>query len=522
MNILKSDIEPGNTIANIALMLEKNVKRFPDRIVCSEMRNGKFEGITWKTFYRDIQNIIFNLRALGFGKQDKMIVYSANRMEMLELELAVMAMGAISVPIFSYFNKETATLLINHSDAKFMAVSGKLHLHRIDTSLKLQRIIVFDDNTEERFNNQISFRSLVKESGEEKNQLDFEISPDDICLNMYTFGTMGIPKCVQLTHGNVLSQQAALEKLWGLTENDRFLSYLPWHHGFGGIFERFSALYNGATIYLESSHGRDPKTILENWKLVKPTLFFSIPKVYELLMDLVKGDAELEKSFFHDDLKFVFTAAASLPKNVSDEFEKRNIAVIEGWGLTETSPCCTLTDPKLKREEGVVGMPIPGVSIRLAADNEIQVKGPNVMKGYCKNDEANKNSFTEDGWFCTGDIGEFTPSGLKLISRKESGLKTENGEKVVPHNWEYVVQDHCHYISFALVVGNGEEYPLALLFPNKKMLDHPHYELSPEEGCFCPRSVDELRKCLKGCLHESHCGIGQKFSQINSFLILEI
>lgn len=522
MDILKSDIEPGKTIANIGLMLEKNVQRFPDRIVYSEKRNGIYEGITWKDFYRDIQNIIFNLRAIGFRKGDKMIVYSANRLEMLELEMAVMGMGGISVPIYAYFKKETATLLINHSDAKFLAVAGKLHLHRIDNSLNLNKIIVFDKDADKQFSNQIPFKELLKGNSEQKNLLDLDASPDDVCLDMYTFGTSGKPKCVQLTHGNVLSQQAALKKLWNLNENDRFLSYLPWHHGFGGIFERFSALYNGATIYLESSQGRDPKTILENWKLVKPTLFLSVPKVYELLIDIIKADKEIEKSFFHDELKFVFTAAASLSQNVSDEFEKRNIPVIEGWGLTETSPCCTLTDPKVKRETGVVGKPIPGVSIRLAADNEIQVKGPNVMKGYSKNDEANKEAFTEDGWFCTGDIGEFTSSGLKLIARKEGALKLKAGEKIVPADWEYIVQDKCHYISFAVIVGNGQENPTALLFPNKQMLEHPHFEISPEEGCFCPRSIGELDKCLQGCLLEANCGIGQQFSQIKSFMIVEI
>jgi long-chain acyl-CoA synthetase len=220
-------------------------------------------------------------------------------------------------------------------------------------------------------------------------------------------------------------------------------------------------------------------------------------------------------------LKFIFTAAAPLPKNLSDEFEKRNIPVMEGWGLTETSPCCTITDPKIKRENGVVGNPIPGVEIRIVDDGEIQVKGPNVMKGYYKNDEANKNTFTDDDWYCTGDVGEISVSGLKLISRKDRIFKLTNGEKVIPTEMESLIQMKCHYVMYAMVVGSGTDYPVAILFPNKKILDHPNYEITPEEGCFCPRSLSELGKCLQGCLHDANCGLVQKFSKIKYAMIID-
>jgi len=520
MNKLESDIKLQEVIPNIALMLERNVKLFGNRIVYQEKRNGNYEGINWKELHENILNIALNLKRFGFSEGDKIIIYSPNFQKMLELELAVMASGGIAVPIFAYFHKETAELLINHSDAKYLAVAGELQLSRLK-DINVKEIFVFDKVDKEYFNNQHSFDKLLVERKDKSFALKTNALPDDICLNMYTSGTMGIPKCVQLTHKNILSQQAALTQLWNITPNDRFLSYLPWHHSFGGIFELFTALYNGATISLESGYGKDPKLILENWKNIQPTVFFSVPKVYQSLVDLTKHDKEAESLFFHSQLKFIFTAAAALPKNLSDEFEKRNIPVIEGWGLTETSPCCTLTNPKVKRETGVVGKPIPGVSIRLAEDGEIQVKGPNVMKGYYKNDEANKGIFTDDDWFCTGDVGEITANGLKLITRKDRIFKLSNGEKVVPSDLEKLIEMKCHYISFAMVVGNGKEYPVALLFPNKKLLAHPDYEISPEEGCFCPRNLDELGKCLHGCLHDANCGIGQKFAQIKAAILID-
>lgn len=521
MQYLEPVQETGEMIPNIALMLERNELRFANKIVFAEKHNGVYEGVTWQAMMRSVRSIAANLQRYGFGVGDKMMIYSPNRLEMLELELAVMAMGGISVPIFAWFGKETAELLIHHSDTKFLTVSGEFQLSRLSESLPLKHIFVFDHVETDRFANLVSFSKLLEEPEVPSDMFRYVSKPDDVCLNMYTSGTMGIPKCVQLTHGNILSQQAALSVIWKLDENDRFLSYLPWHHSFGGIFERFSALYNGATMYLESGYGKDPKVIMENWKLVRPTLFFSVPKVYQSLIGLTKIDSEAGELFFHSSLKFIFTAAASLPNNLSEEFAKRGIPVVEGWGLTETSPCCTLTDPQLPREPGVVGRPIPGVHLRLADDGEIQVKGPNVMKGYYKNEEANVSAFTEDGWYCTGDIGEFTPLGLKLISRKDRIFKLSNGEKVIPSEMEGIIQNKCHYITFALVVGGGKEFPVALLFPNKKNLDHPNYELSPEDGCFCPRSLDELGKCLHGCLNDANCGLNQKFAKVKYAMVVD-
>jgi long-chain acyl-CoA synthetase len=161
-----------------------------------------------------------------------------------------------------------------------------------------------------------------------------------------------------------------------------------------------------------------------------------------------------------------------------------------------------------------VGKPLPGIHLRLTDDGEILVKGPNVMMGYYKNYEANKDAFTNDFWFRTGDVGEFTESGVKLLSRKDRIFKLSNGEKVIPSEVELMIHEKCHYISYVLVEGNGREYPVALLFPNKKLLHHPDYSNSPMQGCFCPRSLDELRKCLTGCLNDANTGIKQKFSKI--------
>lgn len=521
MKELHSEYQLGEVIPNIATLLERNVKLFGNKVVYQEKnKEGEYEGIIWTDFYENIQNIAYNLQQEGFKKGDKMVIFSRNNLKMLELQLAIMAYGGIVVPIFANFKQDTAELLIKHSDARWLALDGCSQLQNISTNLKIEKLYVFDEVKDKRFPELTFFTELVKPRPAGTSCFDLTIEPTTVCLNMYTSGTMGIPKCVQLMHKNILSQQAALDIVWNVTPDDRFLAYLPWHHSFGGIFELFTALYNGATFSLESSYGRDAKMIFENWKKIKPTIFFSVPKVYQSLFDLTRASKEAEDIFFNSGLKFIFTAAAALPERLSNEFEKRNIKVIEGWGLTETSPCCTLTDPSLKRETGVVGKPIPGVTIRIADDDEIQVKGPNVLLAYYNNDEANNDLFTEDGWYRTGDVGTITENGLKLISRKDRIFKLSNGEKVIPTDLEKQIELKCHYVQYAVVSGSGEEHPVALIFPNKKLLETPDYELSPEEGCFCPRSLNELGRCLTGCLEIANNRIGQKFSKVKSAAII--
>ncbi|MCO6495769.1 MAG: AMP-binding protein [Bacteroidetes bacterium] len=514
---------PNEVTQNLAMMFERNVQLFADKFIfCQRDKTNEYQGITWKSFYEDILNIAWNLKQAGIRKGTKVILYCPNSLNMLKAEMAIMASGAIAVPIFAYFKKNTSELLINHSDAEYIILAGPFQFNELSNNLpKIKTIWTFESLNNDTKYELRNFSDLLSQRNEQDYKLDTQAYGKEICLNMYTSGTTGVPKCVQLTHENILSQQASIHTILNVTSEDRFLSYLPWHHSFGGIFELFSALYNGATYHLESSFGKDVHTIFENWKNVHPTVFFSVPKVYQSLFELANASKEAEEAFFNSGLKFIFTAAAALPQRLSDEFEKRGINVIEGWGLTETSPCCTLTDPKLKREAGVVGMPIPGVKIRIAEDDEIQVNGPNVMVGYYKNDEANEGAFTEDGWYRTGDVGEVTENGLKLISRKDRIFKLSNGEKVIPTDLEKAIELKCHYVQYAVVAGSGEEYPVALIFPNKKLLNQPDYAISPEQGCFCPRNINEMGHCLTGCLQLANQSIGQKFAKIKSAAIID-
>ena len=524
----------GPVLRNIASMIRHNAGRLPlgrvfnqkYPILCKDgMEGGEFCGPNWWNFAESIETIARGLREHGLGPKESVAIVSQNRIEMLELELAVMASGGVAIPIFPFYPPATLDHLLEFCGARFVAVQGAAQLDRISPDSRIEQLFVFDNIEDNRFPRMLPFDALREGNPipDTRSALDFDADSDSICLRQYTSGTSAKRKLVELSHRNILSQQAALDQVWDLNENDRLLSYLPWHHSFGGIFELFTALYRGVPMWLEPSFGKDPRSILEHWKRIRPTAFFSVPRVYQSLVDLVRGDREAQEAFFHPDLKFVFTAAAPMPEFVAREFEEHGVRIIEGWGLTETAPCCTITGAVSKRISGIVGHPIPGIELRIAPDGEIQVHGPNVMRGYFDNAEANALSFTSDGWFRTGDIGALTQEGLHLIGRNDRIFKLSNGEKIVSADIERALQSACPYLTFVVIEGRGEEFPVALLFPNRGLLNEQTHEADhpASEGCICPNSLEDLSQCLHDCLVDANETISPKFARVPYAILVD-
>ncbi|MBZ5494952.1 MAG: AMP-binding protein [Acidobacteriia bacterium] len=506
---------------NLAAMLNRNAERLGNRPLYQEVRNGKYMPLGWRAFQQDVARLQNSLSEHGLRTGDRVAILSANRQEMLELELAVMSMGAVAVPIFAGYPAAQAQVLVEFCEPRMVAVADAEQLRKIHSPQQYRLVVHFSDLACETGASAMTLAELIGASAPAGEIRGEDVDPDSVCLMMYTSGTMGKPKCVQLTHGNILSQQAAMRVLWQLGPEDRFLSYLPWHHSFGGIYEKYAALYNGAVLSLEHGCGKNIDTLLDNWRRVQPTVFFSVPRIYHQIATQVLKDPALERLIFHDELRFVFTAAAPLPKSISDLFEDRAIPIYEGWGLTETSPCCTVTDPAVSREPGVVGKPIPGVTLGLAEDGEILVRGPNVMKGYFHNPEATDAVFREDGWFATGDVGEFTTAGLRLISRKDRIFKLSNAEKVVPAEIENLIVQNCCFLSHAYVTGSGRDYPVALLFPNHAMLSGNVDESRITTGCNCPRDMKDLAHCLANCLRKLNERIDAPYLRPSAAMLID-
>jgi long-subunit acyl-CoA synthetase (AMP-forming) len=244
------------------------------------------------------------------------------------------------------------------------------------------------------------------------------------------------------------------------------MNYLPWHHSFGGLFERFMTLYNGCELCLDDSRGKDIDRLIENWKAFSPTIFFSVPRIHDLLVSKSEERRDVAEAVWGGRLRFVFTAAAPLPAHVAAAYREHGIPVLEGWGLTETAPCVTATTKDSGWKSGHVGLPLPGCTIRIDSEHEILVKGPNVMEGYLDDEEHTAHVLTEDGWFHTGDLGEFTKDGLRIFGRKDGTFKLTTGEKIHPLRTEILLVNESPYVSQAVTLGSGKDYVGVLIFPD--------------------------------------------------------
>jgi long-chain acyl-CoA synthetase len=291
-----------------------------------------------------------------------------------------------------------------------------------------------------------------------------EIKSDHPAIALFTSGTTAFPKGVMLTHKNVLAQQRAHQILWSLEPDIKVLSYLPWDHVFGSLFERFLALYSGGCLCLDDSRGKNIPRLLENFSIIQPEYFFSVPLVYDRIRDYLIRHPQWESRFFHPRLRFIFTASAPLSTETAAYFQKKNLPIVEGWGLTETSPSCTLTRPSLERLNGCVGIPIPGVEIKISQESEILVRGHNVMQGYFNAPQKTREVIDEEGWLKTGDLGEISPSGLQVHGRKDRIFKLANGRKVNPAAIENDIKGLCPWIHQIYVFGSGKRLCRGLIF----------------------------------------------------------
>lgn len=515
---------------SLGSLLRRQVDQRGDQPLVREFGQGTPRDTTWREFAARVAAFGAFLDAVGTRPGDRVVAVSPNRGEMLVAEFAAAGLGAIHVPVFSGYSAEQTRGLVEYARPKVLLVGGGLQLERTGIPRSVRAVVSFDSLPNgcappPGCSPRVVFTDLASAVRAFTNPIEgavaawldraASIDPHRPSLMLYTSGTTGRNKGVLLSHDNILSQQRALSTaVWQIGPGDRFLSYLPWHHSFGGNFEKFAALANGALLVLDDSQGRDFGRLLENWKRVRPTLYFSVPKVFQQLASHVETHPEEEAQIFHADFRFVFTAAAPLPAHLAAFFAARGIPVQEGWGLTETAPCCTVTDPGEPRDlAGVVGYPIPGVRLRLASDGEILVRGPNVMVGYYRDPEATQRVLTDDGWFHTGDLGEFAGRALRLVTRKDRVFKLLNAEKVAPTSLEQQIASLNPYIRHVIVVGEGREALSALIFPD-------FFRIEQEFGADRAAAEREVKASLRDTMLRFNQEHPVKYERIQAFAIV--
>ncbi|MBI2389378.1 MAG: long-chain fatty acid--CoA ligase [Deltaproteobacteria bacterium] len=504
-----------------------------------------WRAVTWGAFADQIKHAALFLGAAGLRSGDRAAIFAANRVEWASAALAIQAAGGVMVPIYPSNTAEQAAYVVEHSDTKVLFVDGAALLARIFEAWgrydHVERIVLLDDSLDaakvlakvaaagkdvppyadvERVVVPWSRVMTIGEARDREEPGAFEATMNGVSLDqpgvmLYTSGTSGNPKGVPLTHKNIaingldwLKCNAPL-----LGENMVDLLWLPMSHIFGfGEVCLGNAL--GFTSYLT-----DPRAVVDRLPEVRPHVFMSVPSVWEKLamtaMHAPTPDARRAKlaEITGGNLKFCLSGGAGLKREVKDFFHACGYLIIEGYGLTETSPTLTLNRPDAFRFDSV-GKPLPSVELRLAEDGEILARGPTVFGGYHKDPAATAEAFTEDGWFKTGDVGRFTDDGfLQIIDRKKDILVTAGGKNVPPANIEQRFADDP-FIAHVVVYGDGKKYLVAGVWLNdeamRAQLDGVAPDaLAPAKKALVQQRIDRVNATLAS------------YESIKSFVVME-
>ncbi|MCG8838125.1 long-chain fatty acid--CoA ligase [Tenacibaculum dicentrarchi] len=471
--------------------------------------NGKWESISTQEYIDKANTISRGLLRLGIQPNDKIAVISTtNRTEWNICDIGILQTGAQNVPIYPTISKEDYEYVLNHSEAIYCIVSDQSildKLNQIKGNTKLKGVFTFDDITNEK-----NWKDILKLGEDKSNQSEVEarksaVKSDDLATLIYTSGTTGRPKGVMLSHGNIVSDVLASEKrvplLYG---EERGLSFLPVCH----VFERmilYLYQYCGVSIYFAESIEK----LSDNAKEIKPHVMTAVPRLYEKIYDKIyaKG-ADLtgikKRLFFWaielglqyepygangwwyekklsiarklifskwqealgGELKLMVSGSAALQSRLTRVFTAAGMPVMEGYGLTETSPVLSVNDVRNGGfKVGTVGKMLDGIELKFASTGEILVKGPNVMLGYYKDPEKTAEVI-KDGYFYTGDKGELDADGfLKITGRTKEMFKTSGGKYIVPPLLEGELKQ-SRFIEQVMVIGEGEKMAAAFIQPN--------------------------------------------------------
>src|SRR6056297_296742 len=468
-------------------------------------KNGKWIATSTQEYIDKANALSRGLLRLGVKPNDKIAIISmTNRTEWNICDIGILQVGAQNVPIYPTISEEDYEYVLNHSEATYCFVSCKEVLDIEEKLTNINEVFSFDD-----LYNCKSWTSVLEKGSDRSNQNEVEarkeaVKPEDLATLIYTSGTTGRPKGVMLSHNNIVSNVIASKERVPFEAGASALSFLPVCH----IFERMILyLYQYCSINIHFAEGLDK--ISDNLKEVKPNVMTVVPRLLEKVYDsiIAKGSAltGIKKSLFFwavelglkyepygqngwwyekklglarklifskwkeglgGNLDTMVSGSAALQTRLSRVFGAADIPVMEGYGLTETSPVISVNQYEGGGWRiGCVGRVINHVEVKIADDGEILCKGPNVMMGYYKDPEKTAEVL-KDGYFHTGDIGEIDSDGfLKITDRKKEMFKTSGGKYVAPQLLENRFKQ-SRFIEQIMVVGEGEKMPAALIQPN--------------------------------------------------------
>lgn len=483
---------------------------------------GEWKKISSDEMISRAENIALGLYSLGLRKGDRAAILAANSPEWTLADAGCQMAGVLDVPIYTTLAPNSICYIINDSGAKVFFIQDRETFERINEvlpkCLSLEKLVFFDAAGVEA-KNAISLSDLESAGAKLKSEnpnlikdLTQAVESGDVATLIYTSGTTGEPKGVMLSHANLISNVIDAGEKYSFSERDKPLSVLPLSH----VFERtgmYLYILNGMCVHYAESIEKVPDNLLE----LSPTIFVGVPRIFEKVYAKAKLKAGQSsrlkekifdwaidvgkdfalrnekkqpiprflaikhgiadklifsklREFFGGKLRFCITGGAALSDDIWLIFTGAGILIMQGYGLTETSPVISSNNPINARLDSV-GKPIRNVEVRIAADGEIEARGPNVMLGYYNKPEATREVFTEDGWFRTGDIGRLDEDGFLIITdRKKELFKTSGGKYIAPSPVEQMIKG-SRFVSQVVLVGNERKFPAALIVPNFEQLE---------------------------------------------------
>ncbi|MFC2170389.1 AMP-dependent synthetase/ligase [Calditrichota bacterium] len=534
-------------------LTEYSARDFGELTVMRVWRNGKYHEWTYNQLHQKVLAIARWLIRLGIKPGDHVAILGENTPEWEASYLGIQRVGAICIPIDRMLPAQGIRFILTESESRMLFTSTAFlkTMTEVSEVPTIEKTINFDNDG---FADSINFEEVIRTGSE--NNVDFpQRQLDDIAAILFTSGTTGHSKGVMLSHSNIMSNITGATRIYHAGPEDTFLSVLPVHHSFEATAGFLFPVYNGCSITF--ARGMAGPDLIEDIKATKVTYVLGVPLLYEKMhagilrgirkkgkkaekmfntvFEIVKTAekfglnlgqklfAELREKAGLSSVKHFLSAGGPLDPETAYFFNRLGLRLVQGYGLTETSPCTHLT-PAWAVNHECVGTPLKDVECMILDPNEegigeVCIKGPNVFKGYYRNEEATRETFTNDGWFLTGDLGKILKDDfLRLTGRKKAMLVTAGGKNVYPEEIEFYL-NRSRFIAESVVLGlqrekgSGEEI-VALIHPDYEQLDL-HFEGTKMKG-----NEENIRILIKSEIDASQKNIAD-YKRIKRFRIFE-
>ena len=523
----------SQTASSLGGMIREIARKAPDSPALMVPTGKTFQTVSYKEFWSYIQSYAAFLQSIGLQKGDRMVILSENCAEWIYAHYAGQSLGVITVPIYPTLPAEQAQYIAKDAQAKVALCGSEEHSAKLATIEGLR----VEPLREER-------HGVLNE--EEWNKQIDAIAPNELAIFIYTSGTTGQPKGAMLTHDAFLTVCKHATPHLSITSDDVFFSFLPLSH----VFEQIASclcFYAGSCLGMNKSVA----SMANDFLAIRPTLMVAVPRFLESFMDKVmdgmKKQKPIKQKLFNlyisqgvkkaqggfgplhglldkivgvkirerlgGRLNLVVSGGAALPKHVAEFYMALGLNILQGYGLTETTGGSCVNHVK-RNKYWTVGEPL-GVELKIAEDGEILFRGPTVMVGYYNLPEETEKAIDKDGWFHTGDIGEMEGNSLKITDRKKDILVLGNGKNVAPQPIENLIRE-SKFIGEAVVLGDGMDYCIALILPNKEAI---RAELGLGEDAKMAE-LPEVRELLKKDIDKTNKKVAN-FEMVKKWAIIE-